>query len=228
MKRNITCIVTSMIIVFGLCACQTATVNIQSETIENKETIGKEEVAPTEIAEEIVTPTPTPEPTETPIPEPVQEEEAEVSENENNNDIKEEVDELTARTESLDKTMYAVSAVNTRAGDNTKYEKVGSLTFGQEVKVTGKSSESGWFRIQNADGTEAYVSNKYLSESKPQAQQKSSQSEKKAAQTGDINQSSNNGGGFTGRKDGKGVQVTTSGTAQNNLATGALAGMGLH
>ena len=74
--------------------------------------------------------------------------------------------------EVLDQTMYAVSSVNVREGDNADTTKVGSLSFAQEVKVTGQSLETKWFQIKMSDGSIAYVSNNYLSLTKPTRQTK--------------------------------------------------------
>ena len=66
----------------------------------------------------------------------------------------------------LNKTMYAKSSVNVRALPLADGEKVGSLSKGQEVKVTGQCNETGWYRI-NLNGTTCYVSNSYLGDNKP-------------------------------------------------------------
>lgn len=61
-------------------------------------------------------------------------------------------------------TKYATQSVNVRSGPSTDYDKIGGLTTNQEVQVTGQAS-TGWWRIQY-NGSEAYVSDKYLSDSK--------------------------------------------------------------
>lgn len=68
------------------------------------------------------------------------------------------VTELTA-------TKYATQSVNVRSGPSTDYDKIGGLTTNQEVQVTGQAS-TGWYRFIWTDGREAYVSDKYLSDSK--------------------------------------------------------------
>ena len=68
------------------------------------------------------------------------------------------VTELTA-------TKYATQSVNVRSGPSTDYDKIGGLTTNQEVQVTGQAS-TGWYRFTWTDGREAYVSDKYLSDSK--------------------------------------------------------------
>ena len=62
-------------------------------------------------------------------------------------------------------TMYATQTVNVRNLPNTDGEKVGSLSTNQEVAITGQAS-TGWYRFTWTDGSEAYVSDKYLSDSK--------------------------------------------------------------
>lgn len=60
---------------------------------------------------------------------------------------------------------YAQQTVNVRSGPSTDFDKVGSLSTNQEVAVTGTCNETGWYRIVYGDGV-AYVSNKYLGDSK--------------------------------------------------------------
>ena len=73
--------------------------------------------------------------------------------------VQETTTALTVTT--LDKTMYAKSSVNVRSGPSTDYDKIGSLTSGKAVKVTGQSDQTGWYRIEYS-GKEGYVSNNYL------------------------------------------------------------------
>lgn len=70
----------------------------------------------------------------------------------------------------LSNTMYAQSSVNVRTQPSTDGEKVGSLFTNQEVTVTGQCNETSWYRI-SYNGSEAYVSNKYLGDSKIEVQQ---------------------------------------------------------
>ncbi len=60
-------------------------------------------------------------------------------------------------------TMYAKQAVNVRNLPGTNGVKVGSLSANQEITVTGQCVETGWYRIIY-NGTEAYVSNNYLTD----------------------------------------------------------------
>lgn len=74
--------------------------------------------------------------------------------------------EATYTYTDLNKTMYAKSTVNVRNLPSTDGAKLGSLNKGDEVTVTGKCNETGWYRISFGDSV-AYVSNSYLSETKP-------------------------------------------------------------
>lgn len=58
-------------------------------------------------------------------------------------------------------TMYAKSAVNVRSLPDTTGDKIGSLKTNDEVTVTGKCNETGWYEIAYDNGT-AYVSDAYL------------------------------------------------------------------
>lgn len=65
----------------------------------------------------------------------------------------------------MDKTMYAKSSVNVRKGPGAEYEKLGSLSTNQELKVTGKCNEFDWYRIIY-NGNESYVNVNYLLDEK--------------------------------------------------------------
>ena len=69
------------------------------------------------------------------------------------------------QVKELNKTMYAKQSVNVRKGDSTDYEKIGSLSLNQQVKVTGQSETTGWYRIE-FNGETGFVSNNYLSTEK--------------------------------------------------------------
>lgn len=71
--------------------------------------------------------------------------------------------------EELDQTMYATTAVSIRSTSSAEGEKLGDLSFAQEVHVTGRDKNTGWYRIEH-DGGSAWVSDSYLSDTKPQVQ----------------------------------------------------------
>lgn len=64
-------------------------------------------------------------------------------------------------------TMFASSAVNVRKGPSTEYGRIGGLSRGQEVSVTGQA-DSGWYEVTYGEG-KAYISNLYLQKDKPAA-----------------------------------------------------------
>ena len=66
----------------------------------------------------------------------------------------------------LNQTMYAKSAVNVRDLPSTDGKKIGSLKASQEITVTGKCDQTGWYRF-DWNGTTGYVSDKYIVSEKP-------------------------------------------------------------
>ena len=66
----------------------------------------------------------------------------------------------------LNKMMYAKSSVNVRSLPSTDGEKLGGLSKGQEVSVSGQCNETGWYRISYNGGV-GYVSSSYLVDEKP-------------------------------------------------------------
>lgn len=75
----------------------------------------------------------------------------------------------------MDATKYAKSTVNVRSMPTQDGDKVGSLSFNQEVKVTGQCNETGWYRIEYS-GETVYVSDSYLVDNKVETAKKSSNS----------------------------------------------------
>ena len=66
----------------------------------------------------------------------------------------------------LNQTMYAKSAVNIRDLPSTDGKKIGSLKASQEIAVTGKCDQTGWYRFE-LNNTTGYVSDKYIVSEKP-------------------------------------------------------------
>lgn len=66
----------------------------------------------------------------------------------------------------LNQTMYAKSAVNVRDLPSTDGKKIGSLKASQEITVTGKCDQTGWYRFE-LNNTIGYVSDKYIVSEKP-------------------------------------------------------------
>lgn len=72
---------------------------------------------------------------------------------------------LTYTFEDMEATKYAKSTVNVRSLPTADGEKLGGLSTNDEVKVTGKCNETGWYRIEYSDSV-AYVSDSYLVDNK--------------------------------------------------------------
>ena len=68
----------------------------------------------------------------------------------------------------MTQTMYAKSAVNVRDLPSTDGKKIGSLKASQEITVTGKCDQTGWYRFE-LNNTTGYVSDKYIVSEKPAA-----------------------------------------------------------
>lgn len=68
----------------------------------------------------------------------------------------------------LNQTMYAKSAVNVRDLPSTDGKKIGSLKASQEITITGKCDQTGWYRF-DWNNTIGYVSDKYIVSEKPAA-----------------------------------------------------------
>ena len=110
-------------------------------TVEPTEAPTESEATPTETA-----PTPAVEPTATPVEPTAVSTEYTYSE--------------------VSQTMYAKSAVNVRDLPSTDGKKIGSLKASQEITVTGKCDQTGWYRF-DLNGTTGYVSDKYIVSEKP-------------------------------------------------------------
>ena len=110
--------------------------------------------------------TPEPEPEQTPAA-PVETEDTQPPE-----ETEPQEDEVQLFTD-VNETVYATGTVNLRSGPSTAHDKVGSLNKSDSVTRVGigTAEAEGWSRIQLSDGSIVYVSNKYLSTTKPVVQQ---------------------------------------------------------
>ena len=109
---------------------------------------------------------PEPEPEQTPAA-PVETEDTQPPE-----ETESQEDEVQLFTD-VNETVYATGTVNLRSGPSTAHDKVGSLNKSDSVTRVGigTADAEGWSRIQLSDGSIVYVSNKYLSTTKPVVQQ---------------------------------------------------------
>lgn len=64
--------------------------------------------------------------------------------------------------EAVDDIMYSAAILNVRDMPSISGNIIGQLDFGQEVYVSDRCSETGWFRIRFGDGEDAFVSDEYL------------------------------------------------------------------
>ena len=78
-------------------------------------------------------------------------------------------------------TMYVKNTVNLRQGPGTEYAKVGNLTKGQKVTVTGQA-DNGWYQLDSG----AFVSNNYLTDTAPAQQTATTATNVSTDQTGTI------------------------------------------
>ena len=136
------------------------TATTQESTVEQTE---EETTPPTEIAEQ--TPEVAAEPVEEATTEPETTEPMETVEpGQTEASTPEPVPQYTYTDMSA--TMYTTQIVNVRNQPSTDGEKIGSLSAEQEVQVISRCNETGWYKFIWTDGSEAYVSDKYLSDSK--------------------------------------------------------------
>lgn len=111
---------------------------------------------------------PTPEPTQAPEQAPDAQESAAAPAETNapaeqgNSDIATPTEQTAYTVTEMSAVMYVKNAVNLRQGPGTEYAKVGNLTKGQQVTVTGQAG-NGWYQLDSG----AFVSDKYLSDAAP-------------------------------------------------------------
>ena len=67
----------------------------------------------------------------------------------------------------MDAIMYATTSVNERKEPSADSEKIGSLSTGEEVHVTGQTKDEQWYRIEISGIDEGFVASQYLSNDKP-------------------------------------------------------------
>ena len=65
---------------------------------------------------------------------------------------------------AMEATMYVLQTVNTRSGPSSDYEKTGSLSKGQEIKIIGQA-DTGWYQLEN--GSFVTNSSAYIGSTKP-------------------------------------------------------------
>ena len=117
---------------------------------------------------EIPEPEPIVEPEPEPEPEPIVEPESEpIVEPEPEPDLGYTINPME------DTKFYALQSCNLRGGPGTDYDKVGSLSYAQEIVCNGKveDGDKEWLVLKTEDGSTQMVSAKLVSRTKPQPQQ---------------------------------------------------------
>lgn len=165
-------IITAVMLSVSGCAggCSKQAEPVIAESTE--ETPEPEESTPEESSESLEpTPSPTVEPKESISEESFESEEEipseEVEPEERESDLGYEIipiDEVT---------MYATTNCNLRGGPGTQYDKVGSLSYAQEIVCNGKVEDGDklWLVLKTDDGSTQMVSGSLVSRDKPQPQQ---------------------------------------------------------
>ena len=200
-KLYATAVLTTVALLFTGCGNKAEPVSVEVTNtvseIDTTESLENTEPAPS--------PTLTVEPTEEPI-----EEKEEIEEETPSEEIVQEESESDLGYEIIpmdDTIMYCTSnSANVRKGPNTSYDKVGTLTYAQEITVNGKveSSDSTWFVIKTDDNTTQMVSGSLLSTTKPQPQQTQQN-------TGNTGSTGGTGGGSSSSGDYGGIIVDGGG-----------------
>ena len=125
------------------------------------------------------TPSPTVEPTQESIDDTISSESEDNIESEENTINEEDIQSKEVEPDlgytiiAIDEvTMYATTNANLRGGPGTDYDKVGSLTYAQEIVCNGKVADGDkeWLVLKTEDGSTQMVSAKLVSRTKPQPQ----------------------------------------------------------
>jgi hypothetical protein len=161
------------------------------------------------------TPSPTVEPTQESIDDTISSESEDNIESEENIINEEEIQSKEVEPDlgytiiSIDEvTMYATTNANLRSGPDTTYDKVGSLSYAQEIVCNGKveDGDKEWLVLKTEDGSTQMVSAKLVSRTKPQPQS-----------TGG---SSSSGGGSSTQQPSGGGQPSSGGSGGNGGSGG--------
>ena len=157
------------------------------------------------------TPSPTVEPTQESIDDTISSESEDNIESEENIINEEEIQSKEVEPDlgytiiAIDEvTMYATTNANLRGGPGTDYDKVGSLTYAQEIVCNGKVADGDkeWLVLKTEDGSIQMVSAKLVSRTKPQPQSSGG--------------SSSSGGGSSTQQPSGGGQPSSGGSGGGN------------
>ena len=87
----------------------------------------------------------------------------------------------------MDVMMYAITTVNIRKEPSTDAEKIGSLSLGKSVHVTGRTEDGLWYRVDDSYKGEGFIAAEYLTDVAPvkesvPSESTQSEAEKQAAE----------------------------------------------
>ena len=101
-------------------------------------------------------------------------------------------------------TMYATTNCNLRGGPGTDYDKVGSLSYAQEIVCNGKveDGDKEWLVLKTEDGSTQMVSAKLVSRTKPQPQQSTNTNNSGGNSSSTTQPPASNGGSSGGQPSG--------------------------
>lgn len=96
-----------------------------------------------------------------------------------------------------DTKFYALQSCNLRGGPGTDYDKVGSLSYAQEIVCNGKveDGDKEWLVLKTEDGSTQMVSAKLVSRTKPQPQQSTNTNNSGGNSSTTTQPPASNGGG---------------------------------
>ena len=212
----------------GGCSKQTDPV-IADATVETPEP--EESVESIESTEP--TPSPTVEPTEESIDDTISSESEDNIASEENTINEEEIQSEEVEPDlgytiiAIDEvTMYATTNANLRSGPGTDYDKVGSLTYAQEIVCNGKVADGDkeWLVLKTEDGSIQMVSAKLVSRTKPQPQSSGGSSSSGGTTTTPSSGGNGSSGGGTGGSGGSGGGQPSGGGDPGSVGMGEAGG----
>ena len=103
-----------------------------------------------------------------------------------------------------DTKFYALQSCNLRGGPGTDYDKVGSLSYAQEIVCNGKveDGDKEWLVLKTEDGSTQMVSAKLVSRTKPQPQQSTNTNNSGGTSSSTTQPPASNGGSSGGQPSG--------------------------
>ena len=161
-KLLIGLIVVLNIVVLSACGNTQAQVSDSDDVVSSSQDIDREKEIEEENEVKAAVPTPTP---KTAVSAKKPEEAIDKEETVSDNSLVTDVD--MSKVEMFENTliMYAQTNLNLRKGPSTSYETIANVKTNTELKVKGRYGKEDWYLIDN-NGSDAFVSSKFVSEEK--------------------------------------------------------------